>query len=747
MAAAQSGGTLIRGTVRDAQGGVVRGATVVVRHAESAAERVLETAWDGTFTTGPLPAGSYDVEVSASGFATESQTVRPSTASEGDALAFVLQPGSVIEEVRVVSASRQDELRQTLNTRVGVITRARIEESGADTVAEVLREIPGVVTRRGSEGTGGAGEQIQGLDSRQVLVLLDGLPLVGARGVKRGGALNLDRQPVGPLEQIEVVKGAASALYGSDAMGGVINLITRRSSAPLSAGVSVSGGNRGDVDASAEAGMSRGSWSGLFMAERHQFDGFDLTPSTFDTTAAPYRRTDAFAKLGWRLESSMAITGLVNGYHNRTSGRSNGELGPQEDDIRDTTLNSSVTANWQVAAATGLELRAYQARFEENSTGRLAPPRSTLLEPGALEERLTRIETSVSHVLGTRQHLQGGLEYSHDEYAGINRLRDESGEQVWTGTGWAQHRLSLGAATTTVGVRVDRHSIFGTAVSPKIAVNARAGQHVSVRASYGRGFRAPDVGQLYYRFLNPTNFYQVIGNPDLRPEYADSLQLGADVTLPERRARFGVNVFRNDVRDLIDSTSLGFVATPGQLQTIIDREGLDPSFRPVFGRLLLTYRNVANAVTQGIEFDGEVAVAPNTTLGAAYTYLDAKDEDMGRDLTGRHRHHGHVRATWGLERIGLRANVRGTFFGSWIAARATVNGAIADTVAPDFALWDAYVSQRLAFGLAAFAAVDNLADSKDPNTGLVSSTGAAAPIYRPEAGRTARFGLRWSWAR
>src|SRR5690606_33560794 len=155
----------------------------------------------------------YEIEVRAAGFGPVTRTVAVPGAAR---LELTLEPAAVVEDVRVVSASRQDELRQTLNTRVDVLTRARIEESGADTVAEALREIPGVLTRRGSEGAGAGGEQIQGLDSRQVLVLVDGLPLVGARGVKRGGVLNLDRQTVAPLERIEVVKGAASTLYGSD---------------------------------------------------------------------------------------------------------------------------------------------------------------------------------------------------------------------------------------------------------------------------------------------------------------------------------------------------------------------------------------------------------------------------------------------------------------------------------------------------------------------------------------------------
>ena len=166
-------------------------------------------------------------------------------------------------------------------------------------------------------------------------------------------------------------------------------------------------------------------------------------------------------------------------------------------------------------------------------------------------------------------------------------------------------------------------------MSPKIAANARLGGGVSARASYGRGFRAPDIGQLYYRFLNPSNIYQVIGNPNLQPEYAKSLQVGGEYATPARRARVGVNFFRNDVRDLIESVNLGFAATPAQVTAIFAREGLDATFRPVAGRLLFTYKNINDAVTTGAEIDAELAVSRALSVAAAYTYLDARDDVSG----------------------------------------------------------------------------------------------------------------------
>ncbi|MBY0497578.1 MAG: TonB-dependent receptor [Cyanobacteria bacterium] len=733
----------LAGVVRDPSGAVVPDGTVVVRQPGTAFERIVETGRDGRFIVAPATSGEYVIEVIAAGFSVATLTARVPLTQTID---VTLHPAPVIEAVQVVSASRQQELRESLNTNVAVLSRRQIEESGAPTVAELLREVPGVTSRRGSEGAGPAGAQIQGIDSRQVLVLLDGQPLVGARGIKRG-VINLDRQSSSRLDRIEIVKGAASALYGSDAIGGVINLITREAAGRVETRGELSGANRGEFNAVAQAGMRRDRASTLFSVERHQNNGFDLTPTTFDTTAPPFERVDFMARVRYSPSDAVMLSVLTSGYNNHTTGRSNGELGPQQDDIRDSTLNTNLQLDWRPRPSTTLQARAYVARYNEDSAGQLAPPAATPLAPGALDQQTLKFDASAARLLGPRQQLQGGVEYWRDAYSGINRLRNDAGERAAIATAWLQHKLTVGGrVTTTLGLRSDTHSQFGSALSPKVAANVRAGQGVTVRASYGRGFRAPDIGQLYYRFLNPSSIYQVIGNVNLRPEYANSLQLGGEYATAGHRARFGVNLFRNDVRNLIESVSLGMPVTQAQLTELLQRENLDAGFRPVTGRLLFTYKNISEAVTEGIELDGEVAVTKQIALAGAYTYLDARDDNTALALTGRNAHQGSVRATW-RSSFGLVANVRGMFSSRWIAARATVAGRPQDTYAPGYSLWDAYLSQRVIRGLNVFAALDNLAGSQDPNLGRSSATGAPLPIYRPDAGRTVRAGARWSWAK
>ncbi len=153
----------------------------------------------------------------------------------------------------VVSGSRVEELQQDSPLPIDVATKQRIERTGFESVADVLSEFPGVVTRNNASFSGSSQEQIDGIASQDILVLQDGLPIVGARGIN-SGIIDLDQQNVGRLDRVEVVRGAASSLYGTDAIGGVINMITHEPTHPFEGGLRISGGSLGKVDGALNLG-------------------------------------------------------------------------------------------------------------------------------------------------------------------------------------------------------------------------------------------------------------------------------------------------------------------------------------------------------------------------------------------------------------------------------------------------------------------------------------------------------------
>lgn len=725
-------------SVKDVNSAAISGANVVLRNTKTGLEQSVMTDANGKFVFRNPNNENYMILVLANGFARSTQEAQTGKVE------FTLQPSVVREEVTVYSASRQEELRESLNAKVEVLTQEQIRDTGYETVGEVLREIPGVLTRRGSEGTG-AGEQIQGIDSRQVLVLLDGFPVLGARGIKRG-VLNLDRQSTVNLQQVEVVKGASSALFGSDAIGGVINMIPRDAKRPFEGDVRVSGGNFGVFDTAGTVGFVKNKFIGITTFERHKRNEVDLTPTTFDTTIAGFRRTDLYNRFKYQFNDKFSISTLFDGYWNKQAGRAVGEEGNQFANTDEESQSYGLTADWQFSRRGNAQLRGYFSRWDEITRGNLNNTARTMIPDGNLFERIGLVDGMVAYVLGDRQLVQLGGELRTNRYRGINRLRDDGGNRADTRNLWAQDKISVtNRLTATVGIRYDNHSVFGSSVSPKVGLNYRINDNLNLRTSWGRGYRAPDLGQLYYRFLNPTNLYQVIGNPNLSAEHSGSWQVGGEFRGFSRKIRFGANYFRNDVRNLIDSVSLGFVATTGQLNAIIAREGIDPSFRPALNRLLFYYKNLSNIYTQGVEFDTEVVLPKGFTAGGAYTYLDALDKTTDMYLLSRNRNQGFVKFGYVNPEYGFRANLRGSFYSSFINARAA-NGV--ETISPGFQIWDLYGSKSLYKRLEVYGSLDNMFDNQDPNTGRFAAGGITPlPLLRAEIGRSFRIGLRWTFGK
>ncbi|MBS1806592.1 MAG: TonB-dependent receptor [Acidobacteria bacterium] len=752
--AAQSASDVLQGRVADVNGAALPGASVTLHNLGTGLERSGVTSADGSFAFPGARDGRFRITATITGFAATSVIIE---LPRNEAITLQLEPAALAERITVISGSRQEELRESLNTKVDVIGRSRIRDTGYESVAEVLQELPGVLTRRGSASgnSGSGGEQIQGIDSRQALVLFDGQPVIGARGIK-SGIINLDRQSVGNLESIEVVKGASSALYGSDAIGGVINQITRDPKAPIELNLTASGGSQGRADYRGDLGFGGEKLSAFFSGERHKQNPFDLTPTTFDTTGAGFGRTDAYAKLRYKVAPNFSLGAWSRSYWNQARGRSRGEEGNQESVTDEDSQSFNLQGDWAIHPRVTAQARGYFSRFDEIGINTLVP-NTRPIAPGNLFERYGKVDGSVNAILGEHQLLQAGAEWTTDRYRGLNRLANDAGHQMDTAGFFAQDKISIGnRATVTIGGRFDHNSIFGNAFSPKAGVNVRVHELFRARFSYGRGFRAPDLGQLYFRFLNPTNLYQVIGNPDLRPERANSFQLGGEFNSRGRRARLGVNVFYNDVENLIDSVSLGFVASSPQLSALSQQYGIDLAlFRPALNRLLFIYQNVAEARTTGVEFDGDVNLTRGFLFGGAYTYLSARNLKAGLPLAGRHPHQGNIRLAWeSNQALGLRWNLRGTFYSQWIQTLGTTTtnaqtGAVTvtpDVIPPGFIYWDFYLAKRIHRGLEFFGSVDNFTDSRDPNVGRLNATGAPLAIYRNELGRTFRVGMRFTWA-
>lgn len=720
----------VTGQVSDSTGGVLPSATIFVRSLDTGLQTAYSADSTGRFEL-TLRDGRYRITAAMAGFAVSTAEL---DAADGPVreLAFRLVPAVLTQSV-VVTGARDDELADDSIALIDTVSRGQMLDSGYERVSDILAEEPGIVTRSGSSGSRSE-TQIQGIDSRQALILLDGYPVVGARGIKRG-ILNMDRQSTNRLDRIEVVRGASSALYGSDAIGGVINMITRQPKRRFDANATASGGSLGAVDLRGDAGFMARRWSGVLNAESHRRDAYDLTPNTFDTTAPEFRRNDYMAKLSGDFSERLKVSLLANGFENRDDSRLLGERGPSATATDDSALNYGATLNASLAAGTQLQSRVYYGKYDESSVIDYLSNVAPIDETANLNERLYRLESSISQAVGGRQLLQGGFEWTRSEYKGFNRLLgDNAGQWIRMTDLWIHDRIQAHPRLgIEIGGRLNSHSRYGTALVPRFGILFRAAPSVTLRGSWGQGFRAPDLGQLYYRFQNPSNVYQVIGNPGLSPERSTTLQAGAEF----RKDRLTVRgtYFRNDIRDLIQADLIGRPSTPRQLSEMLGAFGIPREFNPGLHRLFFLYRNLSNVFTTGAEGRLSLNLGRDLAASAGYTYLDARDKQTGQFLSQRHRHHGTFRLFWSPARMGgLRTNIRTTYLGRWPVA-----GRAGTLIGNAYQIWDWYAAKPVTRGVEVYGAVDNLLDSRD--SGLAS---AQPTFLRADFGRTFRIGVRWS---
>ena len=728
--AAQSGKVAIEGKVIDSSGGVLVATDVFLRDTRSGLEIHQVTDGQGLFRFMVNP-GPYQLTAAGTGF--ESVTEALTVSGDGEVrVNLELSPEILAEQVVVVSGSREQELSENSTTKVDIIPSTMLHDTGYETVRDVLSEEPGIITRSGSSGNRSE-TQIQGIDSRQSLILIDGLPIVGAKGIK-SGILNMDRQSVGRLDRIEIVKGASSALYGSDAIGGVINMITREPTQAFEGSVTASGGTLDRFDARTDMGFVKDKWSGFFEVERHKRNPYSLIPDDIRTTGYGFHRYDYLGKLAYEFSENFTLRTMANAFVNQEKGRYQGTFGPTGTLTNDSAQNYSAVMDIGLSPLTQWNLRGYYGKYDESSALDVFSQPGEINSTANLNQRLYRFDSSLSQVIGSRQLLQGGVEWTQDQYRGYNRvLGDNAGQGITMVDLWFNDRIALHSRLSlSLGGRFNNHSRYGKHFVPRASALFRVTDDLRLRGAVGRGFRAPDLGQLYFRFQNPSHFYQVIGNTHLEPEESTTYQLGFDYN--PKKFRFAVNFFRNDIQDLIQAEYLGFPTSPQQLAGLLQSFKIAPVFNPSLFRSFYHYQNVQDVYTSGIETRVELRLNRNLVLSSGYTYLDARDKETNAFLSQRHRHHGNFRIFYSTDRLGgLRTNLRGTYFGKWPIAGRT-GTSIGDT----YQIWDWYLAKPLKRGVELFAAADNLLDSRDSGLTAIQPT-----FFRADPGRLLRVGMRW----
>ncbi|HMB93807.1 MAG TPA: TonB-dependent receptor [Rhodothermales bacterium] len=639
----------------------------------------------------------------------------------------------------VVTATKGEKELRNVPVPTTLITKDAITAQGATRLADLLAEQPGMHLVYDH----GKGIQLQGLASDYTLILIDGEPIIG----RVAGTLDLGRLTVAGIERVEVVRGPSSSLYGSEALAGVINIITRKPTQPWATTISSRYETHGTVDLNVEAETTQGSVGARIYANRYSSAGYDLAPDAlgqtvprftdytvggrFDLDASEQTKLNISARGNWQDQSDTV--GILEGT----------EQVPHDNQANQTDWNVSPSIMHRLNNSLKLTGTLYGSRFKTDTQVR-EPDTGDLQSRTQFDQYYGKGEVQVDAIIGTRHLFTGGGGYigervEADRIAGGTRTTANVfafAQHEWLPTTWADLILSA---------RLDAHTDYATNLSPKLAVLLKPNETWRVRTSVGSGFKAPTFQQLYLDFTNAVAGYSVFGSVDaaaalrqleeegqiqaflldldtleeIKPEQSVSFNVGVEAE-PMDNVSAQVNLFRNHVADLIE-------AAPVALKTN--------------GQSAFTYFNLNRIVTQGVEAKVSYVPIPAVSMALSYQYLDTFDRDVidqleagtlfkrldERDvrlsrsdyggLMNRSKHSGTLRLQYHHAPLGFTAALRGLYRGRYGFGDLNGNLILDDDAeyVKGYWLWHLTLTQQIMEQVSVQVGGQNLLDQTKPS--------------------------------
>lgn len=531
-----------------------------------------------------------------------------------------------LDEV-VVTATRTPRSMGNIAIPVSVISSKTLYQSGSLRLNDILAEQTGIQVIDNF----GKGIQVQGLSSEYTLILIDGEPLIG----RTAGVLDISKITVRNIRKIEIVKGPSSSLYGSEAMGGVINIITDRSGQnktdlglryarfnTLDGNLNFSRRfNKTDVAASLNYNSSK---------------GYSLKPNAVQKTVEPFRRSTQTLSIQQQISENWK-TGATfranSSYIDNTIFVQNlGTTIASKGFEKNQEYNFTPYLQFNKAQKIKSTLRGYLTGF--NALQQLDVKNVGGGYDDRFKQMFARVENQTDLQITENAAFTAGAgivreTVSSNRYDTASTLRSNTIAYFFS-----QHEQKISSKLTLIGgVRFDANQAYASVWSPKIALQYKPSAKLKLNVSYGRGFKAPDFRQLYLNFTNlAAGAYSVFGSEvavselkrlsdaklldqttalagslsALKPEVSGGLNAGIVYTF-NASLQITANVYRNDLKNMIVTDVIAYKKNGGQI---------------------FSYFNLKRALTQGIELGANQKIGKWLQLNAGYQYLYTADKDV-----------------------------------------------------------------------------------------------------------------------
>ena len=527
-----------------------------------------------------------------------------------------------ISELRevVVTATRTERNLASLPLPIAIITSEAISKSGVTRLNEILFEQTGLLTIPDFGGVEGI--QVQGLDASYTLILIDGVPLVG----RSAGTLDLSRISVGNIDRIEIVKGASSSLYGSEALAGVINIITKKPNRDLLSGnLSYRYGSFETNDLNSNVVWKKNKFSGSIFANYFNTNGYDLNESTPEKTVEPFYNITIQPKFYYDFSDDLKLV-VGNRYYNQKQDYKatiDDEKYKGNSNINEWNSQIKVTHKWNKKFYSEYEFYATNYKSDEF----LNDSNKQLFEANFYKQWLFRPEVRTTWSF-QKSKLTAGIGLNKET---LNRTYFDSNVVFNSQYAFLQYDYNpTDKWNILAGFRYDNHQEYQSQWSPKFAINYKVNQNFSLKSSVGYGFKAPDFRQLYFDFSNSAIGYAVFGynvaetklddldaqgqilfrydgidfNSELKPENSINFNLGS--YYEKENFKWETNFFYNSISNLIDTKAIA---------------------QKTNGQNVFSYFNIDEIFTYGIENNLHYKIN-NFKFSLGYQYLVAKDKSV-----------------------------------------------------------------------------------------------------------------------
>ncbi len=707
-----------------------KGAPVAEANIYLSASKWAISNQNGSFEIESLPQGEYTVKVSRVGFQSVSKTVEIQE-NRNTFIEIVLDEIIYESGSAVVTATRTVQDIEDVPIAIDVISEEEIQYSGSTNLKDILLEQAGISL---SPNEGNA-IQVQGFESDYTLILIDGQPLVG----RVRGAMDISRINTSNIQQIEIVKGPSSALWGSDALAGVINIITKKPDEAISGNAFTQYGSRASYNGGANISFTKNKLTGNAGFVIDGSEGFDLDEDEFGQNQNPYDNFTINSSLNYKFSDLTSLSASGRYYKNNFSGLTIasvqgqqlgvGEDGWQDDLSFQLQFDTSPFSRFQTSA------NFYSTIYEDYS--------ETVFEDPAFEnvtnnnqQGFNKVEIQNNYTW-LNNHIStfgGGFTSEFVEAERYEGRRNQNGAFLF-----AQHQFLVGERLNIVaGARLDNHSSYNSYLSPKLSLRYEIFEHLAFKVSAGKGFKAPDFRTLYLDFDNAGSGYLIYGvknigaqldsfesqglirqyfiNPDLStdldPEYSTAYNMGFSFKTSDSRLTSNINLFRNNAQNLIEAVEIAELTNNNT----------------IFG-----YININKAQTQGIESDLSYFVINDLQISLGYQYLDAiqiaeeprtiiengqvvtKDVEYEIPLTKRPKHSGSVKLFYEEPFFGTQISLRGVLKSEYFFNDSNANrNADSNEFTDAYSIWNISLSKQFTTNIRAQAGVNNVFNYTNP---------------------------------